>query len=197
MNIYLKTCSLYEVKKAAGYGLIDGIVLLSEEGEQKCVATDNDSKSIVASVNGPVFVSATGKDSDELLSDVRELLRLSPSTVIKIKPTLEGFKVCKMLASKNVSVNMSGLDSITKAILAAKSGAEFISFDISKLKQKHGLEYDVLTETVKLMDRHGLHAHVLADISDETIDLDKVIGTGINGVEISFKVLMSFMGNDS
>ncbi|NDV24526.1 transaldolase family protein [Desulfovibrio sp. JC022] len=197
MKIYLKTCSLYEVKKTVEYGLIDGICLLTEEGEEKCVAADNNSESIVSVMQGPVFVSAKGNNSDELLDDVRQLLRLSPNTVIKVQATLEGFKVCKILAGKDVSVNVCGLDSITKAIMAAKSGAEFVSFNLSAVQQKSSNNFKVLADTVKLFHEQKLQTNVLADLSDESIDIDQIVATGIDGLEISFKGLMDFMGNDS
>ncbi|WP_320175591.1 transaldolase family protein [Maridesulfovibrio sp.] len=197
MKIYLRTCSLYEVRNAGEYGLIDGINLLTENGNEKCVATDNDSKAIVSNTNGPVFAMADGRSSEEILDDSLKLLQLSPNIVISIKATLEGFKACKLLTTKDVPVMFNGLNSITKALMAAKSGADFVSFDVKGFKQKHGADFEVLTQTVKLIREYGLHTDVLANVSGESIDLDSVIATGVDGLEISFTGLMKFLENDS
>ncbi|WP_415712968.1 transaldolase family protein [Maridesulfovibrio sp.] len=197
MKIYLKTCSLYEVKTSVDYSLIDGISLLSERSDEKCVAADNDIKSIVSSIKGPVFISAMGSDVEELLADALRLVHLSPNVVVKVKATLEGFKVCKLLSGKNIPVSMSGLKSITKAIMAAKSGADFISFDMNMVQQKHNDDFGFLTDTIRIFHKHNLCADVLADISCNSTNLDIISRTGIHGLEISFTNLMSFMGNSS
>ncbi|ACS80009.1 transaldolase family protein [Maridesulfovibrio salexigens] len=197
MKIYLRTCSLYEVRKAGEYGLIDGIKLLPENGEDKCVATDNDTKSIICCTNGPIFVSAAGNNSEDILQQALQLLRLSPNIVISIKATHEGFKACKILADKEVSVMITDLDSTTKAIMAAKSGAAFVCFNMKKVKQKSVANFKVLAQTVKLIRYHELHASVLANISGESIDLDSVTATGVDGLEITFTGLMKFLENDS
>ncbi len=197
MKIYLKTCSLYEVRKAIEYSLIDGLSLLPEDGEEKCVAADNDSKSIVSCINGPVFVPVSGNSTEKILNESLQLLRLSPSTVISIKATLEGFKACKLLASKDVSVKMGGLSSVTKAIMAAKSGADFVSFNMNTVQEQLGSDYSILGETISLVGIHGLRAKVLAEVYDDSIDLNDLTRMGINGIELPFQTLMKFMENDS
>ncbi|MFW5498682.1 MULTISPECIES: transaldolase family protein [unclassified Maridesulfovibrio] len=197
MKIYLRTCSLYEARKAGEYGLIDGIKLLPENGEDKCVATDNDTKSIIGCTNGPIFVSADGNIAEDVLIESLQLLRLSPNIVVSIKATLEGFKACKLLTAKDVPVMITGLDSITKAIMAAKSGADFVSFNMKLVKQKYGDDFKLQTQAVKLIREYGLRTSVLANVSGESIDLDSVTATGVDGLEISFTGLMKFLENDS
>lgn len=197
MKIYLKTCSLYEVRKAVEYSLIDGISLLPEDGEEKCVAADNDAKSIISCVSGPIFIPACGGCAEDILNDSLQLLRLSPNTVVSIKATLEGFKTCKLLSSKDVSVKMSGLNSVTKAIMAAKSGANFLSFNMNAVQQKYDEDFSILPETLSLIRIHDLSADVLAEVSDGSVNLNGLTGMGINGIELPFQTLMQFMENDS
>ncbi len=190
MKIYLKSCSLYEVKNAYGYGIIDGVYLVSGQDDEPCVAPDSDMNSIVRSINGPVFVRATGCTAEEILENSRELLQLGPNIVIKFKLSLEGLKACRALSSRDVSVALDGISSTAQAILGAKAGADFCIFDTKKIKpnaRNESNEISICTSVIKL---HDLKSEISTNNITDLESLNGTIQAGAQAVEVSYELLM-------
>jgi transaldolase len=68
-----------------------------------------------------------------MLAEGRKLAKLAKNVVVKVPLTPDGLKTCRALSAKGVKVNVTLCFSPAQALLAAKSGASYISPFIGRL----------------------------------------------------------------
>ena len=128
MKIFLDTASADEIMQGLGTGLMDGVTtnptLILKNGED------------VETVYGNLISMGVEDLSMEIVTDdvgifVSEGQRLKEkygdATTIKVPCTPAGLKACKILTQSGIRVNVTLIFSAAQAILAAKSGATYIS----------------------------------------------------------------------
>ena len=128
MKIFLDTASADEIMQGLETGLIDGVTtnptLILKNGED------------VETVYGNLISMGVEDLSMEIVTDdvgifVSEGQRLKEkygdATTIKVPCTPAGLKACKILNQSGIKVNVTLIFSAAQAILAAKSGATYIS----------------------------------------------------------------------
>ena len=128
MKIFLDTANSSEIMQGLETGLIDGVTtnptLILKNGED------------VETVYGNLISMGVPDLSMEIVTDdvgifVSEGQRLKEkygdATTIKVPCTPAGLKACKILNQSGIKVNVTLIFSAAQAILAAKSGATYIS----------------------------------------------------------------------
>ncbi|WP_320169786.1 transaldolase family protein [Maridesulfovibrio sp.] len=191
MKIYLKSCSLFEVKTAVEYGLIDGISFMSEDRDDPCVATDNDFAAIARSNCGPTFILSGEKTAEKILEESRELIRLGPNTIIKVKLSLEALKACKILSSQQIPVAVYGISNTAQALIAARSGAEFLFLAPNQhTNQEQNLGKKPNDELLK---QHGYNAQLIASRTNDMQSLHAQIQSGIQAIEVDYSQLLKLV----
>ncbi len=144
MKFFIDTADINEIRELAATGLVDGVTtnpsLVAKSGRQFLDAI----KEICAIVPGPVSAEVTATDHATMLAQGRKLAKIAPNVVIKVPLTPDGLKTCKALREEGTKVNVTLCFSAAQAILAAKSGASFISPFIGRLD-------DVGTEGMRLI----------------------------------------------
>lgn len=193
MKIYLKSCSLYEVKKAVDYGLIDGVNLISEDTLEPCIATDNDKASIAGCIPGPIFVNICGETADEILDNARRSLGFAPNAVVKFKASLEGLKACRILSDNNISVSMDNIRNTVEAVLCARSGADYISLNTSDFLTKASIKSEPLTQCCMAIKNYGYDSVVIADKVSMSDELQDVFKSGVDAISVTYENLMGLM----
>ncbi|WP_432736303.1 transaldolase family protein [Maridesulfovibrio sp. FT414] len=190
MKIYLKSCSLFEVKKSLDYRLIDGVYLVSEKEAEPCIAPDSDMSAIIQSMHGPVFLRAMGESAEDILEDTRELMKSGPNIVIRIKANLEGFKACSHLAERDIMVAVDGIETLAQGVLAAKSGAQYIIFSTPVLRTRDKFDSMTMEKCAKLTRDISPNCQLVAgNISDEDL-LNMAIRHGSGALELSYRQLL-------
>jgi transaldolase len=144
MKFFIDTADINEIRELAATGLVDGVTtnpsLVAKSGRQFLDAI----KEICSIVPGPVSAEVTATDHATMLAQGRKLAKIAPNVVIKVPLTPDGLKTCKALREEGTKVNVTLCFSAAQAILAAKSGASFISPFIGRLD-------DVGTEGMRLI----------------------------------------------
>lgn len=133
MKIFIDTASVREIKEAAGLGLIDGVTtnpsLMAKEGRNP----QDVLKEICALVSGPVSAEVISLESSGMIVEARELVKIAGNIVVKVPLTKEGLKAVRVLACEGIKTNVTLCFSAPQALLAAKSGATYISPFIGRL----------------------------------------------------------------
>jgi len=165
LKFFLDTADLAEIEEAASWGAIAGVTtnpsLYAKIGG-KLSDFNNHIKRICEIVDGPVSAETVAMERDEIVKDGLELAEIAPNVVVKVPTMVEGLAATKELAKHNVPVNMTLCFSVPQALLAARSGARYISpfigrfDDISEdgLEQVAGIvqainNYDFTADTCK------------------------------------------------
>ena len=130
MKFFLDTADLAEIREASTWGAVAGVTtnpsLYARIGGKLADFPDH-IKRICELISGPVSAEAVGPTREEMIREGRELAALAPNVVVKIPTTLEGLAATRALADEGIRVNMTLCFTVPQAILAARSGARYIS----------------------------------------------------------------------
>jgi transaldolase len=171
MKFFLDTGDLNEIKELSASGLVDGITtnpsLVLKSGRK---FTDL-IKEICEIVPGPVSAEVVATDHKTMLAEGRKLAKIAKNVVVKVPLTPDGLKSCKVLSDEGTKVNVTLCFSPAQALLAAKSGATYISPFVGRLDDigTNGMQliadiiqiyrsYDTIsTEVLVASVRHPIH----------------------------------------
>ncbi len=184
MKIFLDTANLAAIKMYNDMGLLDGITtnpsLLAKEGgdPQKTM------EEIVRIVKGDVSLEVLSTETSGMLEEGRRLRKYGNNVIVKCPLTPEGLKACRMLTSEGIPVNVTLCFSVNQAILAAKSGAKYVSPFIGRLddngqdgislvREIHQVfqNYKFSTQLLVASIRHPMHVVEAAKIGAEVVTL--------------------------
>ena len=182
MKFFVDTAEIKEIKELAATGLLDGVTtnpsLVAKSGR--------DFKEVIAeicnAVEGPVSAEVTALDADTMITEGRKLAKIAKNVAVKVPLTLDGLKACRTLSQAGIMVNVTLCFSANQALLAAKSGATFISPFIGRLDDINidGMElirevrqiydnYDFGTEILVASVRHPIHVVEAAKIGADVM----------------------------
>jgi transaldolase len=190
MKIFLDTANIEEIRKANSWGIIDGVTtnpsLIAKEGKDFKEVVEE----ICSIVDGPISAEVISEDTEGMIEEARDLVKIHKNIVIKIPMTAEGVKAVKILTAEDIRTNVTLVFSANQALLAAKAGATYVSPFVGRLDDQgeDGMllieeimqifsMYDISTEVIVASVRTPLHAKLAAmlgaDIS--TIPMDVLV----------------------
>jgi transaldolase len=163
MKFFVDTADVAEIRELAATGLLDGVTtnpsLIAKSGRDfKEVIAE-----ICAIVDGPVSAEVAALDAEGMLKEGRALAKIAKNVTVKVPLTWAGLKACRALTSEGTMVNVTLCFSANQALLAAKSGATFISPFIGRLDDI-GLDgMDLIREIRTIYDNYpALRTEILA-----------------------------------
>ncbi len=137
MKIFIDSADVTEIKSATDLGLCDGVTtnptLVSRSGSD----FKNLIEELIEIVSGPISLEVISTDSAGMIKEAEILSRMASNVVIKLPLIPEGLKACRQLSAKGIKTNVTLCFSVSQAILAAKSGATYVSPFIGRLED-HG-----------------------------------------------------------
>ncbi|GFN39526.1 MAG: putative transaldolase [Marine Group I thaumarchaeote] len=188
MKIFLDTANVETIRMYNEMGLVDGITtnpsLLSKEGgdPQKVMET------IVDMIKGDVSLEVVSTEYEGMLEEGRRLRKFGDNVVVKCPMTPDGLKACKTLTAEGIPVNITLVFSSNQAILAAKSGAKYLSPFIGRLddigqdgislvKEIHDIlrNYDFKTQILVASIRHPIHVVQAGKIGADVVTMPPAI----------------------
>ena len=170
MKIFIDTANIDEIKKANDWGVIDGVTTNPTLVAQESRGFDEVVREIISIIDGPISLEVISLQSDEMVKEAIQMSGWSKNVVIKIPMTPEGLKAVKILNAKDFKTNVTLVFSVNQAILAAKSGATYVSPFVGRLDDigQDGMqvvrdmvnifkEYNFKTKIIVASVRHPLH----------------------------------------
>tara|TARA_B110000879_G_scaffold205799_1_gene286710 strand:- start:528 stop:1088 length:561 start_codon:yes stop_codon:yes gene_type:complete len=162
MELFIDTAEIEEIKSLNITGLIDGVTtnpsLIAKSG-RNIVETIAE---ICSEVSGPVSAEVTATDFDTMIKEGRKLSAIAENVAIKVPLTFDGLRACKVFSDDGIMVNVTLCFSAAQAILAAKSGASFISPFIGRLDDIGSDGMSLISEITEIYEIHGFETKVLA-----------------------------------
>jgi transaldolase len=162
MKFFLDTANLDEIKQGVAWGLVDGTTtnpsLVAKEG----VDFHTRIKEICAIVNGSVSAEVTATDYDGMIREGHVLAKLHDNVTVKVPLTPDGIKACRTLSQEGIKVNVTLCFSPSQALLAAKSGATYISPFVGRLDDISEDGMKLVGEIVQIYKNYGFATQVLA-----------------------------------
>ena len=190
MKIFLDTANLDSIRKFNDMGLLDGITtnpsLLSKEGGNP----KDGMAEITKIIKGDVSLEVVSTEYSGMIEEGKRLREYGNNVVVKVPMTPDGLKACKSLSSEGIPVNVTLVFSPNQALLAAKSGAKYVSPFIGRLDDvgQDGMnlikeikeifknyEDDFKTQILVASIRHPIHVVEAAKIGADVVTLPPTV----------------------
>ncbi len=161
MKFFVDSADIKQIEDLMPTGLVDGVTtnpsLIAKNGDDMSKTI----KDICALVPGPVSAEVTATDSDKMLEEGQYLASLAKNVTIKVPLTINGLKTCKALRAQGTQVNVTLCFSAAQALLAAKSGASFVSPFVGRLDDLGEKGMDLIEDIVVIYENYGFETEVL------------------------------------
>ena len=187
MKIFLDTSNVDEIREGVALGLVDGVTTnptLAAKEAGKGKSFSEVIKEILTITPGPVSVEVVATDYENMMKQALKVSQLGSNAVVKIPMTLDGLKAIKSLKEKRIPVNCTLIFNPLQALLAAKSGAEYVSPFVGRLDDigEDGMQiidqiktmftnYDISTKILVASIRNPVHVLRSAIIGADVVTL--------------------------
>jgi transaldolase len=162
MKFFLDTANLDELKKAAAWGIVDGVTtnpsLIAKEGR----AIEDQVRMICDIVDGDISAEVVSTEANGMMSEGRNLARIHKNIVVKCPLTRDGIKATSALSREGIRVNVTLCFSAGQALLAAKAGAYIISPFVGRLDDIGYTGMDLIRSITQIYKNYGFKTQVLA-----------------------------------
>lgn len=162
MKIFLDSANLEELRRAAAWGIVEGVTtnpsLIAGEG----VPMEEQIRKICDIVDGDISAEVVSTESREMIADGRRLARIHKNVVVKLPLTREGIQAAKALSSEEIRVNVTLCFSAAQALLAAKAEAYIVSPFIGRIEDTGWPGMDLIEDIVAIYAKHTCRTQVLA-----------------------------------
>lgn len=161
MKIFLDSANLESIKMYNDMGILDGVttnpsLLSKEKGDPRKVMNE-----IVRIVKGPVNLEVIGTDYEVMIEEAHRLKKYGENVVVKIPMIPAGLRAVKRLAQEGISTNVTLIFSSNQAILAAKSGASYVSPFIGRLDDNGQDGMSIVREITQIFANYKFETEIL------------------------------------
>ncbi len=189
MKFFIDTANIEQIKEANSIGVLDGVTtnpsLLAKEGGDPTEIY----KQICSIVDGPVSAEVLALDTDGMLKEARELVKIHKNIVVKIPMTKDGMKAVKVLSSEGIKTNVTLVFSSPQALFAARAGATYVSPFVGRLDDISTNGMDLIGEIVQIFGNYAFETEVLVASVRHPMHLVEAAMMGADVATIPFKVI--------
>jgi transaldolase len=161
MKFFIDTADLAEIKSLASSGLLDGVTtnptLIGKSGGKFAEVIGQ----ICEIISGPVSAEVAGTEYDQIMAEARVLRKIADNVCIKVPLTPDGLRACKHLSNDGTMVNVTLCFSAAQALLAAKSGASFISPFVGRVDDIGWDGMQLISDIVDIYNNYDFKTEVL------------------------------------
>lgn len=190
MKLFVDTGDVEEVRKAADWGILDGVttnptlIAKSGRGFKETVLK------ICESVpGGAISAEVVATDYDSMLKEALEIHSWHPQIVVKVPMIESGIKLVKTLSERGVRTNVTLVFSVSQALLAAKVGATFISNFVGRVDDISANGMEAVAETVQMVHEYGYESEVLVASVRHPMHVVEAVGAGAHICTMPYKIM--------
>jgi transaldolase len=133
MKFFVDTADIADIRDLAATGLLDGVTTNPSLIAKAARPFREVIGEICEAVAGPVSVEVVATGFEEMLAEGERLAAIAENVVVKVPSTWDGFRACRTLSQHGHKVNVTLCFAANQALLAAKTGATFISPFVGRL----------------------------------------------------------------
>ena len=162
MKLFLDSADPKEIATLAATGLVDGVTTNPSLAAKTGKPLFDSLRAICDVVKGSVSAEVTAIETDAMIAEGRKLAKIADNITVKVPLTWDGLKACQTLSRDGLKVNVTLCFSPNQALLAAKSGATFISPFIGRLDDAGHDGMALIKEIRFIYDSYGFATEILA-----------------------------------
>ena len=189
MKLFIDTANVEEIRAAAEMGVICGVTtnpsLVAREGRNfKDVVAE-----ICEIVDGPVSAEVISLDHEGMIEEAKQIAKWSSNIVIKLPMCAEALKATKVLSWMGINTNVTLIFSANQALLAARSGATYVSPFLGRLDDISMEGMKTVEDIVSIFDIHSIDTQVIAASIRNPIHVTQAALAGAHIATVPFKVI--------
>ena len=189
MKIFIDTANIKEIKEAASLGLIDGVTtnpsLVAKEGR----LPEELLKEICSLVTGPVSAEVISLDTEGMLKEARQWVKVANNIVVKIPLTKDGLKAVRILSQEGIKTNVTLCFSASQALLTAKAGASYVSPFIGRLDDISQTGMDLIRDIKIIFSNYNFKTQIIVASVRNPMHVVNAALLGADIATIPFKVI--------
>ena len=193
MKLFIDTANINEIRDANSLGIIDGVTtnptLIAKEGKDFISVV----KEICSIVDGPISAEVISLKSDEMVKEARTLAKIHKNIVVKIPLTAEGLKATKILSKEGIKTNLTLCFSPTQALLAAKSGATYVSPFIGRLDDISTVGMELIRDIKTIFKNYGFKTEIIVASVRNPIHVLDAAKIGADIATVPYAILMALI----
>ncbi|MBE6895040.1 MAG: fructose-6-phosphate aldolase [Ruminococcaceae bacterium] len=189
MKLFIDTANVEEIKKANDLGVICGVTtnpsLIAKEGR----IFEEVVKEITSIVDGPISAEVISLESEKMVEEALELVKIHPNIVIKLPMCIEGLKAVKILSAKGIKTNVTLIFSAAQALLAARAGATYVSPFVGRLDDIGQEGINLISEVAEIFAAHGIETEIISASIRNPIHVTSSALAGAHIATVPYKVI--------
>lgn len=196
MRFFIDTADVNEIRDAAAMGIVAGVTtnpsLIAKSGRDFKEVIEE----ITSLVDGPISgeVKATTTDSADMIAEGREIAAIHPNMVVKIPMTGEGLKAIAALSKEGIKTNCTLIFSANQALLAARSGATYVSPFLGRLDDISESGIELIEKIVAIFGQYpDIDTQIIAASIRNTTHVTECALAGADIATVPYKVLMQML----
>jgi len=181
MKIFLDTADTDTIRKYFETGLVDGVTT-NPSLIMKAGRVPDDVYQEIKDIGVTDISMEVMGDANEMYNEGLRLVdKFGGVSTIKVPCTREGLKACRALTQEKIRTNVTLIFCAAQAVLAAKSGATYVSPFVGRLDDQSVAGLEVVRSISELYRIHGIRTKVL---SASIRSVQRAIRSWYNGAEI-------------
>ncbi len=190
MKLFVDTGDVEEVRKAAEWGILDGVttnptlIAKSGHGFKETVL-----KICELVPGGAISAEVVATNYDDMLKEALEISSWHPQIVVKVPLIEPGISLVKTLADKGIRTNVTLVFSVSQALLAAKAGATFISNFVGRVDDISDEGMEAVAATVEMVNTYGYDSEVLVASVRHPMHVVHAVEAGAHICTMPFKIM--------
>ena len=161
MKFFIDTADLGEIRSLASSGLLDGVTtnpsLIAKNGGKFADVIAQ----ICEIIPGPVSAEVAATEYNQIMAEAAVLRKIAGNVCIKVPLTPDGLRACKHLSSDGTMVNVTLCFTAAQALLAAKSGASFISPFVGRVDDIGWDGMQLISDIIEIYNNYTFKTEVL------------------------------------
>ena len=181
MKIFLDTADTDTIRKYFETGLVDGVTT-NPSLIMKAGRVPDDVYQEIKDIGVTDISMEVMGDANEMYNEGLRLVdKFGGVSTIKVPCTREGLKACRAFSEEKIRTNVTLIFCAAQAVLAAKSGATYVSPFVGRLDDQSVAGLEVVRGISELYRIHGIRTKVL---SASIRSVQRAIRSWYNGAEI-------------
>ena len=195
MKVFVDTSNVEEIKEFISWGIVDGVTtnpkIIASEGNE----FEPTIKEICRLQPGPVSVEVTTNDYAGMIKEGERYASWAKNIVIKVPIIPSGLKALKTFKEKGIKTNATCAMSYNQALLAAKTGANYVSLFYGRIGD---LGFDpaiVIEDTATTLEAWDCKSDIIVGSIRSLLDVNRSFLAGAHIVTIPPKFIRQMVEN--
>jgi transaldolase len=197
MKFFLDSANLDDIQKMKDFGILSGITtnpsIIANEKIKGRKAFLKHIKEMCEVSQVPVSAEVVGIELNEIIDEGEELSSLDPNVVVKIPVNENGIKAMSYFKNKNIPTNATVIFTPLQAMIAASSGANYLSPYLGRLESFGHNALGMLEDLALISKNYNYTAEIIVASIRTIRQVFEVAKYGADIVTVPFSIIQQML----